>query len=117
MVRITCVNEKAVSHRADNEGTRGTKTMSYELNLTEDQQRRIEEAQTPEEKAHILAGVAEAMLEGAELSDGDLDAVSGGVTKRMSAQEKRKAEEAVQEILEAYGPEVAQIAAEELGLC
>ncbi|MBR3316053.1 MAG: hypothetical protein IKG18_18185 [Atopobiaceae bacterium] len=91
--------------------------MNFELNLTENQQRRIEEAQTPEEKAHILAEAAGIAREAAELTEADLNAVSGGVAKQMSEAEKRKAEEAVQEIMDAYGPEVAQIAAEELGLC
>ena len=90
--------------------------MSFDLNLSNDQQRRIEEAQTSEEKARIIAEAAEIARGGTELSDEDLEGVSGGVRKPMSAEEKKKALEAVKEIEEVYGPEVAQITAEELGL-
>ena len=88
--------------------------MSFDL--SNDQQHRIEEAQTPEERARIIAEAAEIARGGVELSDEALEGVSGGVRKPMSAAEKKKALEVVKEIEEVYGPEVAQITAEELGL-
>lgn len=90
--------------------------MSFNLNFSNDQQHRIEEAQTPEEKAHIIADAAEIACGGIELSDEELEGISGGVRKPMSAEEGKKALEAVKKIEEVYGPEVAQITAEELGL-
>ena len=90
--------------------------MNFDLNLSNDQQRRIEEAQTSEEKARIIAEAAETARGGAELSDEELEGISGGVRKPMSPAEKKKALEVVKEIGEVYGPEVAQITAEELGL-
>lgn len=48
--------------------------MSYELNLNDEQKRRIEGAETPEEKAAIIQ---EAMDASRKLSDEELDAMSG----------------------------------------
>ena len=49
--------------------------MGYELNLNNDQKRRIDGAKTPEEKAAIIR---EAMDTPIELSNDELDAASGG---------------------------------------
>ena len=49
--------------------------MGTELNLTEDQRRRIEDAKSAEEKVAIIMEAADA---GMELSDEQLEGVSGG---------------------------------------
>ena len=47
--------------------------MSFELNLTEDQRRRIDAAHTPEEKAQVLS---EATRDAVELTDEQLSSLA-----------------------------------------
>ena len=87
--------------------------MGNELNLTEDQRRRIEGAKSAEEKVAIIM---EAVHAGMELSDEQLDAVSGGVRIPPTHEEIDRTWDTIQSIYDTYGQDVAAIAAFDLGL-
>ncbi len=91
--------------------------MSNELNLTKDQEQRIANAQTPEEKAHVLAEAAGIAGDVIDLSDDELDNISGG---RWMPKDRKDASEMlsiIRNIANEFGPEVARISAEEMDLC
>ena len=88
--------------------------MSYEINLTEEQQQRIEEAQTPEEKVRVFNEALRDARSGAELSEDDLDTISGGGTKCPPTMEGVKdALTTVQFLINNYGLEMANLWLEE----
>ncbi len=90
--------------------------MDYELNLTEDQQRRIERAQTPEEKLRIIDEAFGVSRDGAEFSEGELDAMSGGGWNAPATMEEAKdALAMVQFLYTNFGPEYANLWLEERG--
>ena len=84
--------------------------MSKGISLTDEQRRRIETAKSAEEKARILIEATE----GAELSDDQLDAVSGGVYPKTHEEI-----DAIMDLLQAVfdkNPDVAAIMAFDMGL-
>ena len=89
--------------------------MAHELNLTEDQRRRIENAQTPEEKAAVFA---EAVGDGRELSEEEVDAVTGGDAHRIppTHEEIDRAWNTIQTVQDKYGVSVANYMAYEMHL-
>ena len=80
--------------------------MGTELNLTEDQRRRIEDAKSAEEKVAIIMEAADA---GMELSDEQLEGVSGGNVLYVPSTHAEIDRECdiVQSIWNAYGKDVA----------
>lgn len=91
--------------------------MSTELNLTEDQRRRIEGAMSAEEK---VAVIMEAVDAGMELSDEQLEAVSGGKVRYTyyppTHEEVDKCWNLIQSLNDIYGEDVAVTTAYEMRL-
>ena len=87
--------------------------MGTELNLTDDQRRRIEDAKSAEEKVAIIMEAADA---GMELSDEQLEGVSVGVRIPPTHEEIDRTWDTIQSIYDTYGQDVAAIAAFDLGL-
>ncbi len=88
--------------------------MSIELNLTDEQNRRIQEAVTPEEKAAVIA---EAMDTERELSEEELDSMSGGgYWIPQTKEEMDRTLKFLEHMQELYGRDSALIAAEEMNL-
>lgn len=88
--------------------------MSIELNLTDEQNRRIQEAVTPEEKAAVIA---EAMDTERELSEEELDSMSGGgYWIPQTKEEMDRTLKFLEHMQELYGRDAALIAAEEMNL-
>ena len=89
--------------------------MGTELNLTEDQRRRIDGAKSAEEKVAVIMEAADA---GRELSDEQLDAVSGGNVRYYppTHEEVDQIWDIIQSIYDTYGKDVAVIAAFDMGL-
>ena len=88
--------------------------MGYELNLTNDQKRRIGGAKTPEEKAAIIA---EAMDAERELSEEELDSMSGGgYWIPQTKEEMERTLKFLERMQELYGGDAALIDAEEMNL-
>ena len=85
--------------------------MGEGINLSDEQRRRIETAKSAEEKVQILT---EAM-EGAELSDEQLDAVSGGFYPT-THEEIDALMDFLQTVFDTKGPDVAAIMAFDMGL-
>lgn len=85
--------------------------MGYELNLTKEQQRRMARAKTPEEKANILTEAVRITHVEAELSENQLDAISGGAGT-WKPQNKADAESMLSTIgsmISTYGEDVAKL--------
>ena len=89
--------------------------MGTELNLTEDQRRRIEGAKSAEEKVAIIMEAADA---GRELSDEQLEAVSGGIVRYYppTHEEVDAVWDIIQSVYNTYGKDVAVITAFDMGL-
>lgn len=88
--------------------------MSIELNLTDEQERRIQGAATPEEKAAVIA---EAMDTERELSEEELDSMSGGgYWIPQTKEEMDRTLKFLEHMQELYGRDSALIAAEEMNL-
>ena len=111
IVRTTCVNKRWMLRRPRREAT-----MDYELSLTEDQQRRIEQVQTPKEKLRIIDEAFGVSRDGVELSEDELDAMSGGGWNAPATMEEAKdALSMVQFLYTNFGPEYANLWLEERG--
>ena len=80
--------------------------MSYELNLNNDQKRRIDGAKTPKEKAAIIREAMDAPI---ELSNDELDAMSGGQQVRIppTHEEIDHAWDLIEAISKAYDEDTA----------
>ena len=84
--------------------------MANELNLTEDQQRRIEEAQTPEEKVRIINEALGIARDGEELSEDELDNISGGGFGWPGSVEEIKETLTLAKLMyDSYGADVANV--------
>ena len=87
--------------------------MSYELNLTDDQERHIEEAESPEEKVTVIK---EAVGAGRELSDDELDSMSGGVRIPRTHELIDAEWDAIQIVANKFDKDTALVLAYERGL-
>ena len=85
--------------------------MSKGISLTNEQRRRIETAKSAEEKVQILTEATE----GVELSDDQLDAVSGGVYPK-THEEIDALMDAIQVVFNKYGPDAAVTMAFDMGI-
>lgn len=89
--------------------------MGTELNLTDDQRRRIEDAKSAEEKVAIIM---EAVDTGRGLSDEQLEAVSGGNVRYFPKTHEAidHAWDVIQALSDTYGIDAAVLAAYDMGL-